>query len=324
MPGIHKELLLQLPGFYCILPLNQRRNRLRCCASNCCIMKLFTVITVCMNTEDVIRRTIQSVLEQDCTNFEYLIKDGGSRDRTLEIAESYRVEFEKRGIPYRIVSRPDAGVYDAMNQAVEESRGQWLIFMNAADCFAGSTVLTQVENSGLLEQSDIVYGDEIVSDLNLYRYKKARSLEEMRFQMIFRHQSVFTNRTLLEENPYSLNYRICSDYRFYLLMYVQGKRFSYFPIPICIFSTGGISSQRLALQTEQLRMYEEMPVRDEEAIFVQKKRLAWAVKQEAYWKNCLRKMVPMRFRQMRAARIKKKAGWKTAEEFFRHQEKDTL
>lgn len=289
---------------------------------NRALMKLFSVITVCRNTEDVIGDTIRSVLAQDCSDFEYLIKDGGSTDHTLEIAEAYRPGFEKRGISYRIISRSDTGVYDGMNQAVEESRGQWLIFMNAADRFADSTVLTQVKNSGLLERSDIVYGDEIVFDPPFYKYKRARALEKIRFEMTFRHQSVFTNRTLLEENPYSLSYNICSDYRFYLLMFVKGKRFSYLPIPICIFVTGGISSDRLALQTEQLRMYEEMPSRDEEAIEVQKKRLAWAKKQEAGWRRCFRKIVPMYLRQIRAARIKKKAGWKTAEEFFRRQKKD--
>lgn len=287
-------------------------------------MKLFSVITVCLNTENVIGDTIRSVLEQDCNDFEYLIKDGGSGDRTLEIAESFRTAFEKRGISFRVLSCPDTGVYDGMNQAVAESRGQWLIFMNAGDRFADSTVLKRVESSGLLAASDIVYADEIVTDRGYYRLKKARPLSQMRFEMIFRHQSAFTNRRLLEENPYSLNYKICSDYRFYLLMYLQGKRFSYLPIPVCLFATGGISSNRLALQTEQLRMYEEMPVRDEEAIAFQKNRLRWAIHQETGWRKFLRKVVPAYLRQKRFARIRKKSGWKTAEEFFRDQEKDIL
>lgn len=276
-----------------------------------------------MNTADVIGDTIRSVLEQDCSDFEYLIKDGGSVDRTLEIAESYRPAFEKRGISFRVLSCPDAGVYDAMNQAVAECRGQWLNFMNAGDRFADSTVLTQVENSGLLANSDIVYGDEIVEDRGFYRLKKARPLSQMRFEMNFRHQSTFTTRRLLEENPFFPNYRICSDNRFFLLMYLQGKRFSYLPIPVCIFATGGISSNRLELHSEKLRMYEEMPVRDEEAIALQKRTLRWAIHQETGWRKWLRIIVPDSLRQIRFARIRKKSGWKTAEEFFRDLEKDT-
>lgn len=285
-------------------------------------MKRFTVITICLNMEQEIEETIQSVLDQDWDDFEYLIKDGGSKDRTLEIARSFSADFEKRGIPYRIISQPDSGIYDAMNQAVQESQGEWLIFMNAGDRFAAPSILTQVQLSDVLDTADIVYGDQILSLHGMYRYYKAFPLEDMRFYMTIRHQSTFTRKELLIARPYSLEYRICSDYLFYLHMYLEEKRFSYLPFAVSISDSTGISSDKQALNRELLKMFEEMPTRDEEAIQAQKKKLA-AVNRRAFWRKYLWKLIPIRFWMMRGDWKRRKAGWKTKEEFFSEQKKDT-
>ena len=71
---------------------------------------MITVVTVCMNARDDIEETIRSVLSQDYEDFEYIIKDGGSADDTLRIAERYKEKFEKKGIPYRIKEEKDYGL----------------------------------------------------------------------------------------------------------------------------------------------------------------------------------------------------------------------
>ena len=86
--------------------------------------KKFAVITVCLNTEEKIAQTLASVLEQSCVDFEYLIKDGGSKDCTLKIAESFAAAFSQKGIVYRVISCADQGIYDAMNQAAKEVQGK--------------------------------------------------------------------------------------------------------------------------------------------------------------------------------------------------------
>jgi hypothetical protein len=65
---------------------------------------LLSIVTVCLNAEQLIGRTIDSVLRQDVDDYEYLIVDGASADRTLAIAESYRPAFDEKGIRYAIVS----------------------------------------------------------------------------------------------------------------------------------------------------------------------------------------------------------------------------
>ena len=82
----------------------------------------FTIITICFNCEAEIHDTIQSVLSQTCMDYEYLIKDGASKDGTVGIAESHIPTFAEKKIPYRIISQEDTGIYDAMNCATRAAQ----------------------------------------------------------------------------------------------------------------------------------------------------------------------------------------------------------
>lgn len=279
-------------------------------------MPVFSIITVCLNAEQCIRETIQSVLNQTCTSFEYIIKDGLSSDKTVSIAQSFSAAFAERGISYRIISRKDSGIYDAMNQAIQETKGEWINFMNAGDQLADKAILDRVIESGCMEKADIVYGDRILRKGELFYYQKARALENMWYLFPFGHQSTLTSRKLFKNNLYSTRYKINSDYKFYLQMYREGKEFFYFPAAVSIYDTTGISSNWEMTLTEVIQVLEEMPVRDEKAIQIKKQELEFRKKQE---KSIIRRIwecVPQNLRQKRWKLKLKKAGWKTKEEFF--------
>lgn len=271
-------------------------------------MCLFSIITVCLNAEDKIKNTISSVLEQDCDNFEYIIQDGESNDQTIKIAESFAVAFGDRGIPFLINSQRDRGIYDAMNIAMQEAQGEWIIYMNAGDYFADGTVLSRVIRNANFETADIVYGDVILRDNNLYMYQKARNLDNLRFGMPFCHQSAFTRKTLLRDVPFSLEYRICSDYLFYLKAYLAGKEFAYIPMAISVFDVNGLSSDNDASYKERLKIREKMPVRDEKAKQIVNN---WQKKEAK------KKFIPLILRKIRCYFLTKKR-WKTEEKFFLH------
>ena len=278
-------------------------------------MVQFSIITVCLNAQNCIGETIQSVLNQTTSDFEYIIKDGVSTDETIKIAQSFSAAFSERGISYRILSQNDSGISDAMNQAVSEVQGQWVIFMNAGDWFASNSILERVGASGCLQEADVVYGDRILHDSNLFCYLKARALEDIRFGLPFCHQSAFTRVKLFEKNHYSLRYRICADHEFYLRMYLEGKKFVYFPDAVSIYDINGLSANKELGSKDALQILEDMPIRDEEAIRREIKKRSRKHRQE-FMHQHLWRFIPKRLRDKRWEWKRRKAGWKTEEEFF--------
>ena len=73
--------------------------------------KLFSIVTVTWNAATVIGPTLQSVREQTCMDYEYLVIDGASSDNTLQLVRDADIAGT------RIYSEPDRGLYDAMNKA---------------------------------------------------------------------------------------------------------------------------------------------------------------------------------------------------------------
>ena len=95
---------------------------------------------MCYNAEDTISDTIQSVLSQDYEDVEYIIVDGKSTDRTLEIIQTI-----KNGI--QLISEKDQGIYDAMNKGINIASGDVIGILNADDVYKNNQVLTNVMNA---------------------------------------------------------------------------------------------------------------------------------------------------------------------------------
>lgn len=113
-------------------------------------MQKITVVTVARNVCQALRQTMDSVLQQDYENVEYIVVDGASTDGTVSMLESVDCPYLKW------ISEPDSGIYNAMNKAIGMATGEYVIFMNAGDLFAGDDVLSRVFEKP--EQADIIYG----------------------------------------------------------------------------------------------------------------------------------------------------------------------
>ena len=117
----------------------------------------FTIIVVSLNAGEELKRTVDSILAQQFYDYEILIKDGESKDGSLELLQ----ESEK----IRIISQKDTSIYDAMNQAVIEAKGEYYLFLNCGDYFYNSEVLSTVaefiqkKNSLDGNATRIFYGD---------------------------------------------------------------------------------------------------------------------------------------------------------------------
>ena len=88
---------------------------------------LISIITVVKNNEKYLEETIQSIINQKFKNFEYIIIDGKSSDRTLEIIKKYNTEIDYW------ISEDDKGIYDAFNKGINIANGELIGFVNSDD-----------------------------------------------------------------------------------------------------------------------------------------------------------------------------------------------
>ena len=91
-----------------------------------------SIITVCYNSEKTIERTIKSVLNQTYQDYEYIIVDGASTDKTLDIIKRYEPEFEGK---MRWISEQDNGIYYAMNKGIGMAKGKLIGMINIDDYY---------------------------------------------------------------------------------------------------------------------------------------------------------------------------------------------
>ena len=213
--------------------------------------KKITVVTVCMNAEEYLRETIESVLQQRSEEYEYLIVDGVSTDSTLEIAYEFKGAFEKRNVPYRIISEPDQGIYDAMNKAASLANGQWVIFMNAGDTFFNSKVLQYVSPK-LTDSWDLVYGDILIHENGKYKLVPAGKMCEIDRKNPVHHQAAFTRTELLRKYRFDTSYKIVADYDFLLRLHNDHTRILRINYVIASFLMGGVSNAYYVKNTKEM------------------------------------------------------------------------
>ena len=200
-----------------------------------------TIVTVCYNAQDSIRKTMESVLNQTYAAIEYLIIDGSSTDKTMDIVRSMQPAFLNKGILFHVISERDRGIYDAMNKGIRQASGKWINFMNAGDCFFAPDVLARTfENN---PEETLLYGDVIYQKYFGDVLFKPRSIDSLRKKMAFCHQSVFMPARILKQYPFGLTYRIANDYKLFYDYYRRGGTFRYLGFPVAYFeSENGLSS----------------------------------------------------------------------------------
>ena len=195
---------------------------------------IYSIITINYNNRDGLRKTIESVVSQSYKDFEYIIIDGGSTDGSRVIIEEYadRIDYW--------VSEPDKGIYNAMNKGIREAHGEYLNFMNSGDYFYNENVLS---NTLPHLNADIVTGKSINEDFSARPFHVSANPTMIQFfKNTVDHQASFIARKLFEDSLYDENYKIVSDWKFYIEKIIfQNCSFSLMPVTIAIFQNGGIS-----------------------------------------------------------------------------------
>ncbi len=253
-------------------------------------MKTVSVITVCYNAQEQIKRTIESVIKQTFDDYEYIIIDGKSIDSTMEIVNSYISQFADKQIPYKVFSEEDEGIYDAMNKGIQNANGQWIIFMNAGDCFAGENILRNIFINDMCCY-DVIYGDTLLKDNKYYRREKCRVIDDIMKTMPFCHQSAFTRRDILLKYQFDIQYHIASDYNSFLKIYLAGGKFVFVNMCIAIFERNGLSElKRNDMQLEFMQIQKDNFLI--EKIGLKQKMYCWWMKTLLNVRDFGKKVVP--------------------------------
>jgi glycosyltransferase involved in cell wall biosynthesis len=209
------------------------------------------VVTVVYNGAQHLEQAIQSVINQDYENIEYIIIDGGSTDGAVDIIRKYG---EK--IAYW-VSEPDQGIFHAMNKGIKKATGDYIGILNADDWYEPGIirkVAAEARKAKILAEImgwsgwDVLYCDYYHYDEELSETGKVKrfSTREYWKGMSILHQSMFVNRQIYERfGKYNLAYRLAADYDFLLRIVAEGVEFVKIETHGLNFRRGGESTMRM-------------------------------------------------------------------------------
>jgi acetyltransferase-like isoleucine patch superfamily enzyme len=199
-----------------------------------------SVITVVFNDEKKIESTINSVINQNYHNLEYIIIDGNSNDNTLNIIKKYSDEITF------LISENDKGVFDAMNKGIVNSNGDWIIFMNSGDVFYNNDTLIEISKF-LSKSCSVVYGNSIktMSNGDKVHVESKDPSSKMMLTPLFRHGSCLINTKVHKSRLYLTNNKdlgFALDFDFFCYLFNNNHKFKKIDITILNYLEEGISN----------------------------------------------------------------------------------
>ena len=226
-----------------------------------------SIITVVLNGEKTIGRAIESVFSQKNIDLEYILIDGGSVDKTLEIVASYKDQIT------HIISEKDAGIYDAMNKGVRLASGHIIGILNADDIYAHEDVLSSVQSHFLSRDLDALYGDLEYFDtdqpLRTFRTYRSRGFSAGKLSrgLMPAHPTLFLHRNVYKEyGLFNTTYKIAGDFEFIARIFKKHTlKTHYVPKIMVRMQSGGISTA--GLKSTQLLLRENLRACRENGIY---------------------------------------------------------
>ncbi|MCM1038383.1 MAG: glycosyltransferase [Roseburia sp.] len=218
---------------------------------------MFSILVVCLNPGNKLKETLQSIAVQEFKDYEIIIKDGFSTDGSLDFlkkedgAYGGKQAFTETELPLRLVEKKDSGIYDAMNQALQEARGKYVYFLNCGDLFAHPEVLTKFHALIMKNPADlgIYYGNICTKETGEMVPSNPQMDAFGCYRNVPCHQACFYDRKLLLAHPFETKYRVRADYEHFLWCFfareLEGKvSFTYGNIITAYYESGGFSERK--------------------------------------------------------------------------------
>ena len=226
-----------------------------------------TIITINRNNSVGLERTIQSVLDQICDNFEYVVVDGASTDGSVEVIKRFATQFDDDRLKW--ISEPDKGIYNAMNKGIGMADGEYIQILNSGDCLAGPDVTTiMLKKKKKKSFPGILYGNMVKCFPDGRRISdRCFAGQEITMLGMFtgtlNHDPAYIRRSLFKKyGYYDENLKIVSDWKWYLQAIILGdEKPLYEDIDVTLFDMGGISEtvgSREKIKVEREKVLNEL------------------------------------------------------------------
>jgi len=205
----------------------------------------FSIITISFNSASTIKDTLLSVHQQSYRSFEHIIVDGASSDGTLDIIQNSPGE-EKR----KVISGPDAGIYNAMNKGLKIAQNSIIGFLNADDVFWDEHVLEKINNYFSNNDVEALYGNlvyiENVKNQNVVRVWKAGDYTYKSFRNGWMppHPTFFVKKSVYDRlGGFNESFKISGDYELMLrFLHKEKIKVGYFNEFLVKMTIGGVSN----------------------------------------------------------------------------------
>lgn len=211
---------------------------------------LVTIIIATFNSDKTLSRALDSIINQTFQDWECIIVDGLSKDKTIDIVS----EYEKKDARFKHLSEKDKGIYDAFNKGWQLAKGEWIYYLGSDD------YLTNDGFSNLfleLDREDYQYS--IVSG-HVYKVSKKGDIKVNYSSGFYgSHQAKLVRKEIIKElGGFDLKYKYLADLDLILRIKQQGMKIKNTDSIIAYFSYGGASqmlSHQLELAKERWKIY---------------------------------------------------------------------
>ena len=200
-----------------------------------------TIVTSTLNSEKSLAYTLSSVFTQTYKNIEHIIVDGGSTDSTISIAHKHKRNK-------KIFVRKKTSIYEALNIGIKKSTGEYILILNSDDILDHKDVIKNIVKVIKEKKSKIILGNVSYFDNFLFdritRYYAAIGFKKWMFYLGLMppHPGAFIHRSIAKKYLYNPEYRIASDYDFFLkTIKINQEIYEIFPHSITRMRTGGVS-----------------------------------------------------------------------------------
>ena len=210
-------------------------------------MNKVSIITITYNSEKTLNDTIDSIISQTYDNIEYIIIDGGSSDKTINIVNSYTNKISK------FISEKDHGIYDAMNKGLKLATGNIVGILNSDDVYYDNTIIEKIVEKFKKENVESVYGDlYYVEEENLNKVARCWKSSVFKKNSFAKgwhppHPTFFVKKEIYNIYGYfDLNMKVSADFELMLRFLERYKiSTSYLPEVIVKMRLGGESNQSI-------------------------------------------------------------------------------